>query len=716
MTPPESRVRIPGRPAALLAVPLALALSCLVGPQAAAAAHAVHPATPATDPLPLSTDGQITDKAGALGDDRGSVAKALDRLYSSHRLQLFVVYVRDFSGRSAQSWADATATRNGLGRDDVLLAIATRDRQFAYSVDNDSRLTDAQLAEVSGTAVKPALRQNDWAGAAIGAANGYAAVLAGQPVPTPTITPGVHDPGAEDGAAGDLVLPIVAVGGAGALAAYAFSRRRKKNGRGTGATATARQPGTTPVPAPTPLPELDSRAKQALVGTDDAIRTSEEELGFATAQFGDEAARPFAEALAYAKGELTAAFRVRQQLDDSFPEDDPTKRRMLDEILARCAEANRRLDAESDSFDRLRELERNAPAALDAAEAAFRDLTGRTGAAEATLAALAGRYADSAAAPVADHVEQAKDRLVFATTNLNQARQVLVSGDNSRAAVFVRAAEGAVDQAGTLVESVERRARELVDAAGRLEGSLTETDTDLADARGLLGGTAPGTSTADLQGRIARAEAVVRDVREEMRAGRYDPIDALRRIEEADAALDEALAGARERESAGRRARDLLGQATLTARAGIGAAADYITTHRGAVGSQARTRLAEAQRRLEQSGALAASDDAPAALTEAQQADALARQAQSLAEQDVRGYGGGAGPGGGSGGGGGLNGAVLGGIILGGILNGGRGGGGYGGGGFGGGFGGGGGGGFGGGPGSFGGGGTRGRRGGGGRF
>ncbi|MCX5204451.1 TPM domain-containing protein [Streptomyces sp. NBC_00237] len=709
MTPPESRARIPRT--ALLAVLLGLGgWSVAAAPDITPPAGRAAAAVPADDPVRLSSDGQITDKAGALGSRRGDVAQALNKLYADHRLQLFVVYVRDFSGRSAQSWADTTATRNGLGRDDVLLAVATKDRQFAYSVDQDSRLSDAQLAEVSATAVKPALRENDWAGAAVGAANGYAAVLSGSPVPTPVITPGVHDPGAEDGAAGDLVLPVVAVGGAGALAAYAYSRR-KRNRAGTPGRAAPEA-----APALTPLPELDGRAKKALVETDDAIRTSDEELGFATAQFGEAAARPFAEALAYAKGELTAAFKIRQQLDDAFAEDDPTRRRMLDEILARCAEANRRLDAESDSFDQLRELERNAPAALDTAEAAFRSLTGRTSSAESTLRAMNDRYAESAAAPVAGHVEQAKDRLVFATGNLNQARQLLVAGDNSQAAVFLRAAEGAVDQAGTLVDAVERRERELAEADGQLEVALTETDTDLADARGLLGGTTPGTSTADLRGRIARAEAVVRDVREETRAGRYDPIDALRRIEEADAALDEALAGARERESAGRRARDLLGQATLTARAAIGAAADYITTHRGAVGSRARTRLAEAQRHLEQSAAQA-EGDAPAALAEAQRADALAREAQNLAEQDVRGFGGPYGGGGGgiSGGeGGGLNGAVLGGIILGGILNGGRGGGSYGG-GFGGG---GGGGGFGGGagPGSFGGGDTRGRRGGGGRF
>lgn len=675
-------------------------------------------ATPARadDPITLSKQGQITDRVGALGDREPAVAAALDRLYADRRVQLFVTYVRDFSGRSPQSWADATATRNGLGREDVLLAVATGDRQYAYSADVDSGLTQQQLDAVARTAVEPALRVNDWAGAAIGAADGYGAVLAGQPVPTPALTPGDPDPGgsaADSGSgAGDYVLPVVAVGAAGALGAYAYARsRRKKSG---GPAGGARKPGAGwggAGPAGLPLPELDAKTKVLLVGTDDAIRTSAEELGFATAQFGEEAAQPFTEALAHAKDELTHAFRLRQQLDDAYPEDDATRRRMLDEIVARCTEANRRLDAESEAFDRLRSLERNAPQALAAVEARFRELTGRTGTAEATLTALAGRYADSASAPVSGNAEQAKDRLLFATTSLGEARAALDGGDRGRAAVHVRAAEGAVDQAATLVDAVERRARELAEAAGKLDGALTETDTDLADARGLLTGTAQGASTADLRGRIGRAEAVLDGVRAQVRAGRYDPLDALRRVEEADAALDEALAGARERETGRQRAAALLDQAQLTARSAIGAAADYVTTSRGAVGSQARTRLAEAQRRLERSRALAAAD-AQGALAEARQADALARQAQQLAEQDVRGY---RDPYGGGQRGGGMGGAVLGGIILGEILGGGRGGSS---GGFGGGFGGGGGS-FGGGgraPGSFGGGGTRGRLGGGGRF
>ncbi|MEV6858265.1 TPM domain-containing protein [Streptomyces microflavus] len=678
----------------------------------------------AEDPVELSRDGQITDRVGALGDRTDAVEDALDRLYAEQRLQLFVVYVRDFSGRSGQTWSDETANRNGLGQNDVLLSVATHDRQYAYSVDAGSELTDGQLSEVASTAIEPALRENDWAGAAIGAADGYAAVLAGRPVTAPAITPGPADPGTgasgPSSGAGDFILPVVVVGGAGALAAFAYTRRKRRSATRTTPAATGWGRGAEGEDAPVPLEELDARAKQVLVDTDDAVRTSEEELGFATAQFGEEAAKPFTEAVARAKDELTQSFRLRQQLDDAFPEDDATRRRMLEEILTRCAAADEGLDAVSEDFDRLRALERNAPEALAAVETTYATLTGRVSAAEATVAGMRERYGDGAAAPVAGDVEQAKDRLAFAASALDQARPA-VDADHARAAVYIRATEGAVGQAGTLIDSVDRRSAELAEAAGKLPAALTETETDLADAGGLLEGTAAATSTADLRGRIARAEAVLTDVREAMAAGPYDPVDALRRVEEADAALDEALAGAREQEQGGRRARSLLDQAMLTARSAIGAAADYITTNRGAVGAQARTRLAEAQRRWERAGQLA-DGDAQGALAEAQQADALARQALGLAEQDVRGFQGPQGPGGfggpgGSRGGGGMGGAVLGGIILGGLFGGGGGRGGMGG-GFGGGFGGGGGrsGGIGGGPGSFGGGGTRGRRGGGGRF
>ncbi|MEV6106512.1 TPM domain-containing protein [Streptomyces sp. NPDC051940] len=668
-----------------------------------AAASGVVPAAasgavPAVDPITLDSPGQITDEVGALGSRRSEVEAALASLDVEHRVQLYVAYVRNFASRGAQSWADATAEKNGLGQNDLLLAVATRDRQYAVSAATDSGFTEDQIRQVNAEAIEPALRQNDWAGAAIGGADGFAAVLEGVPIPAPVITPGPANPGGGTGAeqftGSDLLIPVVAVGGAGLAAAYLFSGKRRKR-------RTAKEGQQTwGGPAQVPLPELDGRAKQLLVETDDAIRTSQEELGFASAQFGEATAEPFNQAVGYAKAEITRAFRLRQQLDDAFPEDDATKRKMLDEIIHRCTQASQRLDAESAAFDRLRQMVANAPAVLANAETAAQQVPEKIQAAEKALAAMADAYAPSAVAAVTGHPREAKDRFQFAAKNLAQARTALEGGDSNTTAVHVRAAEGAVDQAETLADAVLRRESELHEAAGRTTEAVRDMQADLADARGMVSGTKADDSTAGLQGRIGRAETVLAEVSREVNAGRYDPLSVLRRLEEADAALEDALRGAREHEEAERRAGGLLEQALLTARSEVGAARDFITTHRGAIGTQARTRLHEAQRHLEQAAALSRTD-APSALQHAQRADQLGREARRLAEEDVSGYGGY----GGGRMGGGINTGMLGGLILGGMLGGGgRGGGGFG--GSGGGFS----------PGSFGGVRTTGRMGGGGRF
>ena len=324
-----------------------------VGPAAALGTSLMLMAAPmaahAEDPVDIET--QITDQVDALGDRRSEVEAALAELDADHQLQLFVVYVDSFSGMHAEDWAAETANRNSMGLNDAVLAVATGEREFGISFDPDYPLSDEQLAEVVTTAIEPPLRENDWAGAAIGAAEGYAAVLDGEPVPEPEITPGEADPSG----GGIPWVPVAVAAGVGAVGVYAFARARRRRQ----ATSAPGQPG---VDAGEPsLDELEARAGRLLVVTDDAVKTSEDELGFAIAQFGDEAAAPFAAALQGAKEQLTAAFRIRQQLDDAFPEDDTARRAMLTEIVTRCEDANERLDAQAAAFDRLRDLERNAP-------------------------------------------------------------------------------------------------------------------------------------------------------------------------------------------------------------------------------------------------------------------------------------------------------------------------------------------------------------------
>ncbi|MFE9994327.1 hypothetical protein ACFYRZ_06300, partial [Streptomyces avermitilis] len=382
----------------------------------------------------------------------------------------------------------------------------------------------------------------------------------------------------------DLVLPVVAVGAAGLLAVYAQVRRRRR-------MRTRTTPGGTSVGTAS-VEEIEARARRSLVETDDSVRTSAEELRAAAAQLGDTAVRPFRAALEYAESELAAAFRLRHRLDDSVAGGGADTRGMLEEIVARCAEAGRRLDAEAAAFDQTRSLERQAPAVLERTEARFRELTVRASAADTTLAELHERYAPSAAVPVAGHVEQAKDRLVFATSSLNRARQALDRGETERAVVLLRAAEGAVDQAAAFVDGVARLAAELAAAAERLPAAVAGTETGLAAARGRTDGGAG--ARADLPGRITRGEAVVAEVRREMSTGVYDPVGALRRIEQAHAGVD----AARHHEPDDDEALVRLDHSRLTARSATAATSDYVTTHRGAVGYEARTLLAEAVRRL----------------------------------------------------------------------------------------------------------------------
>ena len=395
-----------------------------------------------------------------------------------------------------------------------------------------------------------------------------------------------------------IALAVVVVGALTAIRAFVSSR-------------SGRRPTTAgPEPAQLPLTELDASSQHALIATDNAVRASQEELGFATAEVGDEAAAPFADALAEAKAELMAAFRIRQALDDGIPDDGPTRRRLLTEIIERCRRADARLDAEATSFDRLRDLVGRAPAALAAAEHAAAVQAGRVAAATDRLQHLRTDYADSATAPVIGHPQQIADRLAFANDCLGAARVALAGEDRRRAAVLIRAAEAGIEQAGVLLDALNRRSAELDAAARRLPAALAELESDLA-------------------GRPAGARQVLAVLRHQM-FGRYDPIEALRRAEEATALLD-AEHG---REPNDHRARKLLEQATLTAGSEIAATEDFIATRRGAVGSQARTRLAEAERLLQQS-AEASQDEPSQALAMARHADSLAREAMATAQCDT---------------------------------------------------------------------------------
>jgi hypothetical protein len=652
-----------------------------------AACVAFVPTASAEQPFRLAD--QIEDRAGVLDGREDEVQEAIDELRREDDIQLWLAYVDTFSGVGAEEWAEETAEQSDLGLSDVLLAVATEDRAYAYSVDEEFPLSDDELARIASEDVEPELADEDWAGAAVAAAAGLGDASGDGS------TAGDGDDGG--GSWSWLLLPLAGLAVAGLLW-WLFSRRRQ-------ARELAAADEGDPLAGLSPE-ELSKRGSTLLVEVDDAVKTSEQEVAFAAAQFGDETAAPFAAAVGSAKADLAKAFELRRTLDDASPEGEAERRAMLTEIITLAQGASDRLDAQVEVFDELRAIERNAPELLTGLGTRLNALEGRVPAADTTLAGLTATYAADAVASVADNVAQAGERIAFARAEVGEGEREVGAGNPGRAAVAIRGAEEAVGQAGQLLDAIDRLGADLRDADDKIRAAIPAVEEDISAARALA------TGRPALAEHVARAEQALAAA--ELAASTtdgQDPLGALHRLEEAGKALDAALADAREDEEIGRRARAALEQTLAGARANIEAADDFITTRRGAVGAEARTRLAEAKRHFEQALAVSAGDP-QTGVEHARTADGLAGQALRLAQEDVSGYDrdGGIGipglPGGGGGGG-------LGDLIMGGILidllrgaAGGRSGGGGGGWSIPGGFG----------PGSFGGIGTRGRRGGGGRF
>ncbi|MGY1772872.1 TPM domain-containing protein [Blastococcus sp. SYSU D00813] len=614
---------------------------------------------------PVAVRGQLDDRVGVVADESGADA-AITELESEDDVQLFVVFVQSFDGADSGQWAQATAQQSGLGSGDALLAVAV-EGEYGYWVPDDFPLSDAEIRDVLVAEAEPEFRQDDWGGGVEAFAQGLGDEVGG--------SPGGGSSGAGTAA---VVGGLVLLGGG----AYAVSRVRRRRREAAGPPVKRLE---RPDPhAGVPTEQLQAQASTALLELDEAVKTSQLDLDFARLQYGEEAVAGFAEALAQSRQELTRAFTLRQQLDDEIPEDEPTTRAMLTEMLQLTSAADARLDAQAEAFDQLRDLEKNAPQALEALGPRITALHGRMPADAQRMAELQRRYAPAAIAPVEDNLEQARARLAAAESEVAEARVALDNGAPGAAVGDIRAAEDAVVQTGQLLDAIGRLATDLEAAVQRIPAVRADTEQDLAEARALV---AAGDESG-LRPQIARAEAGLAAADEAMATtggALPDPFTALRRLEEADIALEQALSVARDAQARARRAAAALDPALLNARSAIAAAGDFIATRRGAVGPEARTRLAEAQRHLDAATQLGGSDPVTA-VREAQQAEALAAQALQRAQSDVStwnsgygggGYGGGYGPGfgGGFAGPGYGRGPDLGSLVLGGILLGGGGGG-----------------------------------------
>jgi hypothetical protein len=575
----------------------------------------------------------VLDEAGVLGGGTFQIESALDELFDRAQVSLFVVYVDTFDNPSDPAlWTDTTAGLNGLGADDVLLAIAVDDRQYVL---NDELLFDDQYDRVA-TRIEAELRDDDWAGAALEAADAIGDELAGE---TP-VDPGTTEGETEGG--GIPILPLLGGAAVVGIGAWGISRLVKRR-RGVDPTAPVEK---------LDQKQLDQRAGSLLVRLDDALKSNEQELGFAQAQFGDKATKGFATALAAAEGQVKKAFAIRQQLDDATPETAEQKRQLTLEIIQLCEAASAALAAQSTDFEQLRQLETHAPEVLETVAETHGGLRARIDAAEGVVAGLSSKFGAAAVATVDGSIAQSRELVAFAATAIAEARAALAAGKTSEAAVAVRGAQQAVGQVERAIATIDTLATGLPALVERLAAATADLKSDLAEARAGLANAAPDVAEP-LRAAASEAEKVLAEI-----AGR-DPAAAIGDVERVNASLHEALAKLRDATAQAERAKAQLARVTTEAQAAVAAAQDFIASRRGAVGATARTRVAEAERQLTQALTQARTNPVEA-LRAAQQSVALATSAMESAQSDVSAFNGGGsyGPSGS-----GYGGAALGGIL-----------------------------------------------------
>ena len=573
----------------------------------------------------------VTDELGIL--DASKAQQAVDTMSSKHGVGLWVLTVSD-SSRKASAIAEQAFKNTKLGRDDMLLVInipADGSASKSYKLQahsNSSKFSESDYKRID-SALKKQLSAGDY----------DAAVAA-----IPENMSGSSGSGSSDGSSGSgsSALPLLLGGGAvaaaGGAAAWTVYKRRKNKENDDMLFGKRRNqggaPGNQPAgPAAMTVEQLRTQAGSALVQADDTVRAAAEELSYAQAQFGLSATDAFTAALDSARKHLSRCFELRKILDDDIPETEPQQRQMYTEILQHCSEAVGEIRAQEEAFNKRRGIEANLPTSIAESTQRADETEQAIVMAETILVTLSAAYPASSLTSVSQAPEQARRLLAAGRTALDQARASVEASQEATAVEQVRIAQGSIAQAGQLAAQVTGARERLQSAAKDLEAAIASISSDLVDAK-RLEGAVPAATLAPL---VADAEAAVAEGRQASGANPSgDPLAALDHLARAEAAIDAALAPAREREENDSRARASLGSRLARLNSQVESVTSYITTYRGAVGPSARTALSEAARHATAATTVQTTDPV-AALAEVAAAEPLVAQAQALAEADVRG-------------------------------------------------------------------------------
>jgi hypothetical protein len=414
--------------------------------------------------------------------------------------------------------------------------------------------------------------------------------------------------------------------------------------------------------------DLARRAQQALVGADERIRATTEELAFAEAELGPKSTKDLREALTAVRTHLAEAFQLHQLNHDEIPDTPEELRTRNARIVQLCDWAEDLLDDRTtvlaDAISRIR----RAPEVLAGVRADAERLRERIPNATNVVERLRTRYAASAVHQIENAPAEAEQVLSFALHSADVSTRRREAGRAEEANLALEAATESVRRAESLLDGVEDFEIEALRAESTLGEVVADSRGDLVEARRITGSAEIAAAMRDLEKALDALPAP---------GTLGDPFAQLSQLRTANTALDVAVAKARKRAERPLPSPAQVRHAVDDADRQIAVAGSLINGHRGWIGADARTRLAEAERTRADIERLPDEDDSlETALHLSRRAGQLASEALQLAQRDIDqarprddGWGGGGGWGGGRGGGGGGGmGGILGGLVIGSLL------------------------------------------------
>jgi hypothetical protein len=417
--------------------------------------------------------------------------------------------------------------------------------------------------------------------------------------------------------------------------------------------------------------DLARRAEQALVQTDERIRSTSDELDFAEAELGASLTADLRLALSAVRTHMREAFQLHQLNHDEIPDTAEELRTRNARIAQLCEWAQDLLDEKTSVLAESVAKVRRAPEVIAQVRADAAALSARIPQTGDAVARLSARYAPSAMSQIAASAAEAEQLIAFATHGADVSERRRAAKQNEEANLALETATEATRRAAALLDAVEDFEIEALRAESTLAEVVADSRGDLIAAR-----TAPQTPA------VATAVTAHQAAREALSpAGTPgDPFAELSQLREANTALDEAIATARYRAENPLPSIQQVQHAIDDADRQLGVARGLIAGHRGWIGADARTRLAEAERlRVDLADLLPAEETREEALAAARRVAHLASEALQLAQRDIDssrpqddGWGGGGGWGGGRRGGGGndIASGILGGLVIGSLLDG----------------------------------------------